>query len=487
MTAISLCMIVKNEAALLGACLDAAAPCVDEIIIVDTGSTDDTREIARSRGARVIEHPWTDDFAEARNVAALHAKGAFILQLDADEVLCVDSVDKLRKFVASTEVDCALLRFHNAATLESECSGVVHGYDRIGEVQNLPRLIRNTDGLSYEGRIHEEFTGWLARRGMNVGFLDADVVHYGCVPELVEARSKRDRNAVLLRQWLAADPHDFAPAAYLAAELGAPKHERELRAVLAEGWRRLLAGKAPTYRSAIRLAIARIGLQLADNDLSGVIETTNTAQERDGIHPDFYFLRGQAYELMSRAHTGRLREAKLLEALEQYDGAASLANAVFAQRYVPESSGRACDVRRGTVLLQLGRGGPALAAFEKALSVGRDSDPTGIEASLGRVEALMALGRFDDAFVGLDPLMDGGPDSWTLAAFGARVLSPSDFPPFLYTAVERSGTGFLAHHRSRILEILVDAYQRGSAPPANPRSSSFGDLLFHDAQRLARS
>src|SRR6185369_12826459 len=81
---VSLCMIVKNEEANLPPCLSSAADLVDEIIIADTGSTDRTREIAASFGARVVEFPWVDSFAAARNESVRHATGDWIFWLDAD-------------------------------------------------------------------------------------------------------------------------------------------------------------------------------------------------------------------------------------------------------------------------------------------------------------------------------------------------------------------------------------------------------------------
>ena len=84
---LSLCMIVRDEQEMLPRCLTAVAAAVDEIVIVDTGSTDATIEIARSFGARVIEHEWTGSFAEARNVSFDAASGDWLMYLDADEVL----------------------------------------------------------------------------------------------------------------------------------------------------------------------------------------------------------------------------------------------------------------------------------------------------------------------------------------------------------------------------------------------------------------
>ena len=84
---LSACMIVKNEEKFLAQCLNSIKDAVDEIIIVDTGSTDKTVEIAQSFGAKVYHHPWRNSFSEARNHSLSYATCDWILQIDADEAL----------------------------------------------------------------------------------------------------------------------------------------------------------------------------------------------------------------------------------------------------------------------------------------------------------------------------------------------------------------------------------------------------------------
>ena len=87
MPTISLCMIVKNEEKHIARCLDSVAELVDEIIIVDTGSTDRTVEIASNYTAKVYSHPWTDDFSEARNYSFSKASMDYCMWMDADDIL----------------------------------------------------------------------------------------------------------------------------------------------------------------------------------------------------------------------------------------------------------------------------------------------------------------------------------------------------------------------------------------------------------------
>jgi hypothetical protein len=99
---LSLCMIVKDEQQMLPQCLDAIAGFVDELIIVDTGSTDDTVQIAESYGAKVLHHKWTGDFSEARNVGFDAATCDWKMFLDADEVLVDGEGPKLRELLGHT-------------------------------------------------------------------------------------------------------------------------------------------------------------------------------------------------------------------------------------------------------------------------------------------------------------------------------------------------------------------------------------------------
>jgi hypothetical protein len=104
---VSLCMIVKNEAKHLARCLESAKTVVDEIIVVDTGSTDHTPDIAKAYGAKVLSIEWTRDFAAARNHAIEQASGAFILILDADEVLSSQDCEAFKAVVREAALSTA--------------------------------------------------------------------------------------------------------------------------------------------------------------------------------------------------------------------------------------------------------------------------------------------------------------------------------------------------------------------------------------------
>lgn len=110
---ISLCMIVKDEEELLPHCLASVQGAVDEMIVVDTGSSDRSPEIARQHGAVVVPFEWCDDFAAARNAGLEQASGDWILFLDADEVLDRAAREQIRSWTAISGCDGLFLNIHN--------------------------------------------------------------------------------------------------------------------------------------------------------------------------------------------------------------------------------------------------------------------------------------------------------------------------------------------------------------------------------------
>ena len=97
---LSVCMIAKNEEKYIASCLTSITPIADEIIVVDTGSTDRTKDIAKVFGAKVYDLPWTDDFSAARNHSLSYAKGQWVLVHDADEVISPLDHDKLKDIIS---------------------------------------------------------------------------------------------------------------------------------------------------------------------------------------------------------------------------------------------------------------------------------------------------------------------------------------------------------------------------------------------------
>ena len=115
---LSLSMIVRDEAERIEACLASVRDLVDEMVVVDTGSSDDTVHRAQAAGARVEQLPWPGDFAPARNAALEMVKGDWVLVLDGDELLLPEAIPALKELMADPEVLVInLLRYERGAAM----------------------------------------------------------------------------------------------------------------------------------------------------------------------------------------------------------------------------------------------------------------------------------------------------------------------------------------------------------------------------------
>src|SRR5262249_58698262 len=145
---VSLCMIVKDEEANLPACLDSAVDLVDEVVVVDTGSADNTRAVAARYGARVVDFAWCDSFAAARNESLRHATGDWVLWLDADDRLDEANRLKLGSLLRSLpDEDAAYLL--RSQTPPDPITGTVVLVDQA-------KLFRLRPDVRFEYRVHEQ-------------------------------------------------------------------------------------------------------------------------------------------------------------------------------------------------------------------------------------------------------------------------------------------------------------------------------------------
>ncbi len=150
MVTISLCMIVKNEEEHLGKCLDCLKDIVDEMIVVDTGSTDGTVEIAKEKGAKVYDFKWTGDFSDARNFAFSLAGCDYIYSADADEEIDEENRQrflKLKEDIDALDVDIVQMYYTNQLAYRT-----VYNYDR----ELRPKLFKRQRGFRWVDPIHEQ-------------------------------------------------------------------------------------------------------------------------------------------------------------------------------------------------------------------------------------------------------------------------------------------------------------------------------------------
>ncbi len=224
---------------MLPGCLDSVKGVVDQVVVVDTGSSDRTPELARRAGAQVVPFAWREDFAAARNASLAAARGEWVLVLDADERLAPGAGRALREAVRRHDAaPLGVLPLHHASRLDASCDEVLSGRARLGEPTELHRLLRRTPDLAYEGLVHEHVDGWLGRHGRKGMRVAAPIVHYGAVPELRRERGKDVRNQTLLRRLAESDPTDLDASGYLAMELYTQGDYQGALAVVEERWPR---------------------------------------------------------------------------------------------------------------------------------------------------------------------------------------------------------------------------------------------------------
>jgi len=195
-------MIVRNEEKFLEGCLESIKDAVDEIVIVDTGSTDGTKEIAARYGARVFDFPWTGDFAAARNRALDHCRGAWILYIDADERLRHPGREEVRRMLSDESMAVYTVRFHP-----------IGGYTAYKEY----RIFRNDPCIRFYSAIHEtifpSIEAFMEENGLGIGESALAIDHTGYDGELTH---KHERNLPLLLSQIEHDPRRM----YLRWQLG---------------------------------------------------------------------------------------------------------------------------------------------------------------------------------------------------------------------------------------------------------------------------
>jgi GT2 family glycosyltransferase/tetratricopeptide (TPR) repeat protein len=196
---VTLCLIVKNEESNLGDCLGSAADLVDEVIVVDTGSTDATKEIASRFGARVFDFPWCDSFAAARNESLRHATGDWIFWLDADDRLDEENRAKLRTLFAG-------LGEENAAYV-LKCLCLPDAATGSSTVVDHVRLFRNRPDVRWTYRVHEQILPAIRKTGGAVRWSEVVIRHTGYQDPPLRRR-KLERDLRILRMENSERPDD---------------------------------------------------------------------------------------------------------------------------------------------------------------------------------------------------------------------------------------------------------------------------------------
>lgn len=251
---LSACMIVKNEERFLAQCLNSIKDAVDEIIIVDTGSSDKTVEIAQSFGTRVYHHPWNNSFSEARNHSLSYATCDWILQIDADEALEQADIPLLHNLMTSDSYNAIFVAIY------SELSG--------GQSKHYYTRVFRRGKAHFEGIVHNQLVFEGKAFQSEIRFY-----HYGYNLSETEMLKKYKRTGDLLRQQLVQNPNNIF---FMANLIRNYRNERN-------------------YGKVIELAEKGLNISLSQTDF-------NSKSQRQRIYVDL------VYALLNTHHLDRAEE-----------------------------------------------------------------------------------------------------------------------------------------------------------------------------------
>lgn len=197
---LSACLIVKNEEKQLERCLRSVQPIVDEIVVVDTGSTDRTLEIAEKYGAVIGHFEWCDDFAAARNESLRLATGNWALWIDADEELDPESFTQIREAVMRPQFAGYYMKIVNFMDEKVAANTYVH---------TAVRLFRKIEGIGFTGRIHEQIVNGFKEKGYIPATLTKGVInHYGYQAAVMNEKKKIERTISMLKKEVEEAPQE---------------------------------------------------------------------------------------------------------------------------------------------------------------------------------------------------------------------------------------------------------------------------------------
>ncbi|WP_165864233.1 glycosyltransferase [Capsulimonas corticalis] len=368
---ISLCMIVKNEERVLGNCLQSIRAWVDEIIVVDTGSTDRTVEIAEEHGARVFHFPWTDSFSEARNVSLSHATCDWILWMDADDTIPEHCGAKLREFALLTEAKVTGLIMQVRIPPAPGEVGLT--------VVDHVKLFRNHMGLQFEGRIHEQILGPIYSLGGIVKRTDAYVVHSGYDYSPEGQAGKRKRDLALLEKDLAERPdHPF-----VLFNIGMTAYHMKDYPKAVSALERCLAVSQPQESTVRKVYAMLAGCALETKDLMGARRLIETGLALFPKDPELLFRAGIVYKEVGSLDKAEASYLKLLN--DRETGHIDSIDETMV--------GFKAHHNLALVYLDMSRFDDAVVYFRHAVQ----QEPSFVPSLVGLGDLLISTGRFSEA------------------------------------------------------------------------------------------
>jgi glycosyltransferase involved in cell wall biosynthesis len=272
-------MIVKNEARCLARCLKSIAPVVDEMIVVDTGSTDGTIAIAKDFNAKISHFNWVDDFSAARNFSLDQSTGGWILILDADEYAAKNLGQEIREFIQS---EPAIGRLK-----------IVSDFRRNGNTLRSQSFVSRLfpRGARFQGRIHEQVVSPLPRKNLR-----AELWHDGYL-----ATQKSDRNIKLLSAELEQQPDNAYLRYQLAIEYTALDRTEDACRCLQRAFATVTFADPFAPNVVVDLLYSAMTLRKFDVGIDAIAKSEKQLDD----FPDFHLARGLFYMNLIRSNTAR--------------------------------------------------------------------------------------------------------------------------------------------------------------------------------------
>lgn len=315
---VSAALIVKDEMRTIEAVLQSLRGAVDEVIVVDTGSTDGTTDIARANNVKVYEYPWTGDFSAARNFALSKVTSEWVLWVDGDEVLFDEdlSAPRLAAGLFDSRAESTIIRIGQFNLISGR---VEPNYD-------MSRMFAKRSGFIWHGRIHEQV-------GPPEGVLSAVVTrpavrirvrHDGYDPAIMSEKGKLARNIELLKKSVEDDPTDIASWGFLGRELSlAGQFEEAVRALekVEE-----LRGQFPYYGRLNEVRTYRIETLQKLGRQDAALRVADMAVQEDPNFPAMWYLRGASYLALALKYLDVAEESfnQAKQTLPRYRGIVSM-------------------------------------------------------------------------------------------------------------------------------------------------------------------
>ena len=229
MAQLSVCIIAKNEEQLLKQCLNSIKDIADEIIFVDTGSTDKTKEIAKEFTTKIHDFKWIDDFSAARNFAIEKATGTWILFLDVDEVLSEESKEKIKPLINNNEevaYELTIRTYSNTAVNQDWKPLIEYHKDFKGYYDLfVTRLFQNKKEIFFSGKVHETIHDSLKKIDKKPKRVDILVHHYEFLKTKEIVEDKKIGYFDLLQEKLKQAPKDASTHHQIGVYLRDKKHD----------------------------------------------------------------------------------------------------------------------------------------------------------------------------------------------------------------------------------------------------------------------